>query len=146
MLNPQFIGRQRKEHKGTDRFGVIGSGCQRLRVAGAQRPLEDIQQGFTILAHLEDTDRSARLHRWARKHGEMKTEWREDQKGPWTLWFPSSPVSLSSPLQNKYILSKSAFLFLLLIAKLYMETHHWNRCITHRQQLLFSFCKKCNQW
>lgn len=38
---------------GTDRFGVIGSGCQRIRVAGTQRPLEDVQQGFAVLTHLE---------------------------------------------------------------------------------------------
>lgn len=35
------------------RFGVIGSGCQRLRVARTERPLEDVQQSFAILAHLK---------------------------------------------------------------------------------------------
>lgn len=37
----------------TDRFGVVGAGRQRLGVAGTQRPLEDVQQGFTVLTHLE---------------------------------------------------------------------------------------------
>lgn len=38
---------------GTDRFGVIGGSCQRISVARAQRPLEDVQQSFAILAHLK---------------------------------------------------------------------------------------------
>lgn len=42
-----------ERHRRTDRFGVIGGGCQRFRVARTQRPLEDVQQSFAILAHLK---------------------------------------------------------------------------------------------
>lgn len=49
------------EHRDTDRFGVICSGCKRFRVAWTERPLEDIQQGFTILTHLQ-THKSHESH------------------------------------------------------------------------------------
>lgn len=48
---PAFARSER--HKSTDRFGVIGGGRQRFRVARTQRPLEDVQQSFAILAHLK---------------------------------------------------------------------------------------------
>lgn len=41
----------------TDRFGVVGRGCEGVGVAGTQRSLEDVQQGFAVLTHLEVSGR-----------------------------------------------------------------------------------------
>lgn len=143
-----------EERDGTDRFGVIGSGCQRIRVAGTQRPLEDVQQGFAVLTHLEKVGHRE-IRKDLRKKRQMKRvklfftkkfKWERSELSEFKhfllLLCSVFLLFLLFPLPSKIYIFNS----FLLIAKSYTGTHHWNLCVTHKQRLPSPLRETCESF